>query len=104
MYIVEILQVEAYRRHKSLVYAIIDTKRMLCYLQYTLITLTVVTVIVALHEQEKIMIYFASILIVGHFSLHTAKTIFNSIFFIFVAHPFDVGDCCVIDGDQVPLN
>jgi len=104
MYVAKILQVEAYRRRKSLVYAIIDTKQMLSYLQYIVITLTAVTVTVALHAQQKILIYFASILILGHFSLHAAKTIFNSIFFVFVVHPFDVGDCCVIDGDQVPFN
>jgi small-conductance mechanosensitive channel len=31
---------------------------------------------------------------------NTCKTIFEAIIFLFVMHPFDVGDRCVIDGNQ----
>ena len=31
----------------------------------------------------------------------TAKTVFEAIIFVFVMHPFDVGDRCVVDGVQV---
>ncbi|XP_047147393.1 mechanosensitive ion channel protein 10-like isoform X2 [Vigna umbellata] len=32
---------------------------------------------------------------------NTAKTVFEAIIFVFVMHPFDVGDRCVIDGVQM---
>ncbi|KAL8498889.1 hypothetical protein ACS0TY_022017 [Phlomoides rotata] len=32
---------------------------------------------------------------------NTCKTIFEAIIFVFVMHPFDVGDRCVIDGAQM---
>lgn len=33
---------------------------------------------------------------------NTLKTTFEAIIFLFVMHPFDVGDRCLIDGVQVP--
>lgn len=35
---------------------------------------------------------------------NTLKTTFEAIIFLFVMHPFDVGDRCLIDGVQVPTN
>lgn len=35
---------------------------------------------------------------------NTLKTTFEAIIFLFVMHPFDVGDRCLIDGVQVPSN
>lgn len=32
---------------------------------------------------------------------NTCKTAFEAIIFVFVVHPFDVGDRCLIDGVQV---
>lgn len=32
---------------------------------------------------------------------NTVKNIFESIIFLYVMHPFDVGDRCIIDGVQV---
>ncbi|XP_058002341.1 mechanosensitive ion channel protein 10-like [Hevea brasiliensis] len=32
---------------------------------------------------------------------NTAKTVFEAIIFVFVMHPFDVGDRCVVDGEQM---
>ncbi|KAH7432464.1 hypothetical protein KP509_07G023800 [Ceratopteris richardii] len=32
---------------------------------------------------------------------NTCKTVFEAIVFLFVMHPFDVGDRCVVDGNQV---
>ncbi|TYH91180.1 hypothetical protein ES332_A13G099300v1 [Gossypium tomentosum] len=41
------------------------------------------------------------LLLVGFMFQNTCKTIFESIIFVFVMHPFDVGDRCVIDGVQM---
>jgi hypothetical protein len=32
---------------------------------------------------------------------NACKTVFEAIIFVFIMHPFDVGDRCVIDGIQV---
>ncbi|XP_010669339.2 mechanosensitive ion channel protein 10 [Beta vulgaris subsp. vulgaris] len=47
----------------------------------------------------KILLFFSSQLLVAVFVFgNTCKTIFEAIIFVFVMHPFDVGDRCVIDG------
>jgi small-conductance mechanosensitive channel len=35
---------------------------------------------------------------------NTLRTIFEAIVFLFVMHPFDVGDRCEVDGMQVTTN
>jgi hypothetical protein len=32
---------------------------------------------------------------------NACKTVFEALIFVFIMHPFDVGDRCVIDGTQV---
>ncbi|CAO2816638.1 unnamed protein product [Amaranthus hypochondriacus] len=47
----------------------------------------------------KILVFFSSQLLVAVFVFgNTCRTIFEAIIFVFVMHPFDVGDRCVIDG------
>ncbi|GMN75536.1 hypothetical protein TIFTF001_056784 [Ficus carica] len=50
----------------------------------------------------KVLLFLSSQLVVAAFIFgNTCKTIFEAIVFVFVMHPFDVGDLCVVDG--VPL-
>ncbi|KAL2897767.1 Mechanosensitive ion channel protein 10 [Bienertia sinuspersici] len=50
----------------------------------------------------KILVFFSSQLLVAVFVFgNTCKTIFEAIIFVFVMHPFDVGDRCVIDGTMM---
>lgn len=45
----------------------------------------------------------SQIVVVAFIFGNTCKTIFEAIIFLFVMHPFDVGDRCEIDGMQVVL-
>ena len=53
----------------------------------------------------KLIVFISSQLLVVVFIFgNTCKNTFEAIIFLFVVHPFDVGDRCVIDGNQVILN
>ncbi|KAK4401250.1 Mechanosensitive ion channel protein 10 [Sesamum angolense] len=50
----------------------------------------------------KVLVFLSSQLVLAVFMFgNTCKTIFEAIIFVFVMHPFDVGDRCVVDGVQV---
>ncbi|KAL8152305.1 hypothetical protein V2J09_010065 [Rumex salicifolius] len=50
----------------------------------------------------KLLLFFSSQLVVAAFIFgNTCKTIFEAIIFVFVMHPFDVGDRCVVDGNML---
>lgn len=70
--------------------------------------LIVVTIIIWLLLVEiattKVLLVLSSQLVVAAFMFgNTCKTIFEAIIFVFIMHPFDVGDRCVVDGVQVIL-
>lgn len=51
---------------------------------------------------SKFLLFVSSQLVVVAFIFgNTCKTVFEAIIFLFVMHPFDVGDRCEIDGVQV---
>ncbi|GLT71940.1 hypothetical protein SLA2020_439220 [Shorea laevis] len=67
------------------------------------VILIVVTILVWLLlmgiATTKVLVFLSSQLLVAAFMFgNTCKTIFEAIIFVFVMHPFDVGDRCVIDG------
>ncbi|KAK8351567.1 hypothetical protein V6Z12_A05G041400 [Gossypium hirsutum] len=99
--------VKVYTDRKTLVHALSDTKTAVKQLN-TLVTviLIIVTVIIWLLLLEiattKLLLLLSSQLVVAAFMFgNTCKTIFEAIVFVFVMHPFDVGDRCVVDGVQV---
>ncbi|KAI0492512.1 hypothetical protein KFK09_026785 [Dendrobium nobile] len=50
----------------------------------------------------KVLVLISSqLLLVGFIFTNSCKTAFEAIIFVFVMHPFDVGDRCVIDGVQM---
>lgn len=52
---------------------------------------------------SKFLVLISSqVLLVAFIFGNTCKTIFEAIIFLFVMHPYDVGDRCEIDGVQVP--
>ncbi|MBA0744879.1 hypothetical protein Gogos_007481 [Gossypium gossypioides] len=98
--------VKVYTDRKTLVHALSDTKTAVKQLN-TLVTvvLIIVTVIIWLLLLEiattKLLLLLSSQLVVAAFMFgNTCKTIFEAIVFVFVMHPFDVGDRCVVDGVQ----
>ncbi|KAL0017679.1 hypothetical protein SO802_004748 [Lithocarpus litseifolius] len=99
--------VKIYKGRKALAHALNDTKTAVKQLnKLVTVILIVVTVIVWLLLMEiattKALVFFSSQLVVAAFMFgNTCKTIFEAIIFVFVMHPFDVGDRCVIDGVQM---
>lgn len=50
----------------------------------------------------EVLLFISSQCLLGIFMFgNSAKTAFEAIIFVFVMHPFDVGDRCVVDGVQV---
>ncbi|KAF8040629.1 hypothetical protein BT93_B2755 [Corymbia citriodora subsp. variegata] len=99
--------VKVYKGRKALVHALTDTKTAVKKLN-KLVTgiLIVITIIIWLLlmaiATTKVLVLLLSQLVVAAFIFgNTCRTIFEAIIFVFVMHPFDVGDHCVIDGVQL---
>uniref|UniRef100_A0A6N2LK77 Mechanosensitive ion channel protein n=1 Tax=Salix viminalis TaxID=40686 RepID=A0A6N2LK77_SALVM len=67
-------------------------------IQESLFNQFVIEALSAEDDAERIAVEF---LVVSFIFGNTAKTLFESIIFLFVIHPFDVGDRCEIDGVQL---
>lgn len=98
--------VEAYRLRKSLVHAITDMKIMMSDLYK--VSMTLITVVFLMFSLGKVATltavlfwFLPEVSRLQDKSKNTGKGIFDSVLFLFVAHPFDVGDCCEIDGIQM---
>ncbi|XP_021738929.1 mechanosensitive ion channel protein 10-like [Chenopodium quinoa] len=64
-----------------------------------IIIITVLWLLLTEVLTTKILLFFSSQLLVAVFVFgNTCKTVFEALIFVFVMHPFDVGDRCVIDG------
>ncbi|KAE8665561.1 Mechanosensitive ion channel protein 9 [Hibiscus syriacus] len=99
--------IKVYKDRKTLAHALSDTKTAVKQLN-KLVTaiLVVLTVVIWLLLTEiatmKVLFLLSSQLVVAAFMFgNTCKTIFEAIIFVFVMHPFDVGDRCVVDGVQL---
>ncbi|KAL4590174.1 hypothetical protein LXL04_003098 [Taraxacum kok-saghyz] len=99
--------VKVYNGRKALAHALDDTKTAVNELN-KLVTavLIVIMIIVWLLLTEiattKILVLLSSQLVVAAFIFgNTCKTVFEAIVFVFIMHPFDVGDRCVVDGVQM---
>ncbi|KVH93611.1 Like-Sm (LSM) domain-containing protein [Cynara cardunculus var. scolymus] len=96
-----------YNGRKALAHALSDTKTAVKQLDKLVTAVLVVIVFVVwllLTEiaTTKVLVLLSSQLVVAAFIFgNTCKTIFEAIVFVFIMHPFDVGDRCVIDGVQL---
>ncbi|KAL6861850.1 hypothetical protein ACP4OV_017550 [Aristida adscensionis] len=101
--------VKAYLDRKALAHSLNDTKTAVMQL-HNLISVIVVIVIVIITlllmgiATTKILVVISSQLLVVVFIFGNAcKTVFEALIFVFIMHPFDVGDRCVIDGVQMTV-
>lgn len=101
------MQVNVYLERKSLAHSLNDTKTAIDELN-KLISVVVIVVIIIVwllmmgFLTTQILVFISSQLLLSAFMFgNTAKMVFEAIIFVFVMHPFDVGDRCVIDGVQV---
>lgn len=104
------MQLKVYKGRKSLAHALNDTKTAVKQLNKLVTGVLVVIMIIVWFlltgiATTKVLVFLSSQLVVAVFMFgNTCKTIFEAIIFVFVMHPFDVGDRCVIDGTQVKFN
>nr|GMD84021.1 mechanosensitive ion channel protein 10-like [Ipomoea batatas] len=101
--------VKVYNGRKALSHALNDTKTAVRQLN-KLVTVVLIVIIVIVWllligiATTKVLVFLSSQLVVAAFMFgNTCKVIFEAIVFVFVMHPFDVGDRCVIDGIQMTV-
>lgn len=99
--------VKVYLERRSLVHSLNDTNTAVDDLNMlasviVLIVMIIVWLLIMDFLTTQVLVFISSQLLLVVFMFgNTAKTVFEAIIFIFVMHPFDVGDRCVIDGDQM---
>ncbi|XP_074280772.1 mechanosensitive ion channel protein 10-like isoform X2 [Silene latifolia] len=101
--------VNAYLERKSLAHSLNDTKT--AVKQLNSIASGVIWVIDAIvwnlmmgFVTTKVLVFITSQLVLVAFVVgDTVKGVFEAIIFVFMMHPFDVGDRCVIDGVQMTV-
>ncbi|CAA2957238.1 mechanosensitive ion channel 10-like [Olea europaea subsp. europaea] len=99
--------VKVYKDRKALAHALNDAKTGVEELNKLVSgILIVISIIIWLLltgiATTRVIVFLSSQLVVVAFMFgNTCKTIFEAIIFVFVMHPFDVGDRCVIDGVQM---
>jgi len=102
-------QVKAFRERRALSLTLSDTKTAVNKLHkmVNVVVIVVIIVIVATYlniiTSQSIVFLTSQIVLAAFVFGNTCKNIFESIIFLFVIHPFDVGDRCEIDGVQVTL-
>ncbi|PNX91944.1 mechanosensitive ion channel protein 10-like, partial [Trifolium pratense] len=99
--------VKVYLERRSLVHSLNDTKTAVDELNnlasaIVLVVAIIVWFLVMGFLTTQVLVFISSQLLLVVFVFgNTAKTTFEAIIFVFVMHPFDVGDRCVIDGVQM---
>nr|XP_043619109.1 mechanosensitive ion channel protein 6-like [Erigeron canadensis] len=99
--------VNVFKERRSLALSLYDTKTAVDNLQQILnvvvgIILTVMWIIILKFATTQFFIFLSSQLVLVAFVFgNTCKTLFEAIVFVFVVHPYDVGDRCEIDGVQM---
>ncbi|KAM7259673.1 hypothetical protein ACFE04_015414 [Oxalis oulophora] len=99
--------VNAFRERRALALTLNDTKTAVKKLHNVVniivsIAILVIWLVVLNIATSKFLLFVSSQLVLVAFIFgNTCKTIFESIIFLFVIHPFDVGDRCEIDGVQM---
>ncbi|KAL9224226.1 hypothetical protein vseg_000286 [Gypsophila vaccaria] len=99
--------VNAYLERKSLAHSLNDTKTAVKQLNSIASGLIWVVVIIVWNLMmgfltTKILVFITSqLLLVAFMFGDTVKAVFEAIIFVFIMHPFDVGDRCVVDDVQM---
>lgn len=99
--------VNVYNERKSLAHSLNDTKTAIEELNRILSGIVLVVSIIVCYimmgfATTQVLVFISSQLLLVVFIFgNTCKTAFEALVFVFVMHPFDVGDRCVIDGVQM---
>ncbi|GKV17889.1 hypothetical protein SLEP1_g28344 [Rubroshorea leprosula] len=99
--------VNVYLERKSLAHSLNDTKTAIEELNklasgFVMIVIIIIWLLLMGFLTTQVLLFISSQLLLVVFMFgNSAKTVFEAIIFVFVMHPFDVGDRCVIDGVQL---
>ncbi|KAA8534791.1 hypothetical protein F0562_029767 [Nyssa sinensis] len=99
--------VNVYNERKSLALSLNDTKTAIEELNkivagVSLVVIIIVWLLLMGFATTQVLVFISSQLLLVVFVFgNMCKTAFEAIIFVFVMHPFDVGDRCVIDGVQM---
>ncbi|XP_019057406.1 PREDICTED: mechanosensitive ion channel protein 8-like [Tarenaya hassleriana] len=99
--------VNAFRERRALALTLNDTKTAVNKLHQmvnilAIIAISVICLILLEIASSRFLLFLSSQVVVLTFIFgNTVKTIFESIIFLFIVHPYDVGDRCEIDGIQM---
>ncbi|XP_051114057.1 mechanosensitive ion channel protein 10-like [Andrographis paniculata] len=102
--------VKAYNERKYLAVSLNDAKTAIEELNklasgLILVVIIIVWLLVMEIATTKVLVFISSqILLIVFMFGNTAKMVFEAIIFVFVTHPFDVGDRCVVDGEQMVVD
>lgn len=99
--------VNVYLERKSLAHSLNDTKTAVKQLHQianaivSVIMIIVILLVLGIATSHVILLVSSQLVLAGFIFGNTCKTVFEAIVFVFVMHPFDVGDRCVVDGVQM---
>ncbi|KAL9242653.1 hypothetical protein vseg_016635 [Gypsophila vaccaria] len=99
--------VRAYFERKALAHSLNDTKTAVQQLHklasaiVSVVIIVVVILVMGFATPKVVGLVVTQMLVLGFIFHNTCKTIFECIIFVFVMHPFDIGDRCKIDGVQM---
>ncbi|KAL6215258.1 hypothetical protein ACLB2K_014689 [Fragaria x ananassa] len=100
-------EIKVFNGRKALAHSLTDTKTAVKQLNKLVTTIlviitTVVWFLLVEIANTKALVFLSSQLVLAAFMFgNTCKTIFEAIIFVFVMHPFDVGDRCVVEGEEL---
>ncbi|EPS63057.1 hypothetical protein M569_11730, partial [Genlisea aurea] len=99
--------VNAFRERKALALTLNDTKTAVKKLHQMVdvivaIVILIIWLVILGIATSKFLLFISSELVVATFIFgNSCRTVFEAVIFVFVIHPFDVGDRCEVDGVQV---
>ncbi|CAN6722439.1 unnamed protein product [Malus baccata var. baccata] len=99
--------VNAFKDRRGLAFSLNDAKTAVDELHNILNVLVAIVILIIwliileVHVTHFLLLMGSQLLLVAFIFGDTCKTIFEAIIFVFVMHPFDVGDRCEVDGVQM---
>ncbi|XP_021753007.1 mechanosensitive ion channel protein 6-like [Chenopodium quinoa] len=99
--------VNAFRERRALALTLSDTKTAVNKLHkmvdvlVSIIIILIAVIALNIIPSKSILFLSSQLVVVAFVFGNTCKNVFESIIFLFVIHPFDVGDRCEIDGVQM---
>ncbi|KAK7850344.1 mechanosensitive ion channel protein 4 [Quercus suber] len=102
--------VKAFRERRALALSLTDTKtaveelHTLLNILVAIVTLIIWLIILRVPITHFLVFISSQLLLVVFVFGNTCRTVFEAIIFLFVMHPFDVGDRCEVDGVQMVVD